>query len=313
MKTRKLGRSNIEIVPLIFGGNVFGWTLDEAASFKILDQVVSEGLNCIDTADSYSTWTGQPGISETIIGKWLKQSGKRNQVVLATKVGNEMGPGKKGLSKKYILASVEGSLNRLQTDRIDLYQAHVDDLETPLEETLEAFDELIRAGKVRAIGASNYTGERLQQAIQVAKQKGFHAYQTLQPHYNLYERADYEKNLEPICQEFGLGVIPYFSLASGFLTGKYRTEADFGKSQRGSGMARYLNERGFKILKALDEVSTQQKAPHAQVALAWLLARPSVTAPIASATKPEQVKDLVGALSLQLTADSLEKLNEASL
>lgn len=312
MQTRALGKSGIQIVPLVFGGNVFGWTIDEATSFKILDHAVGEGLNCIDTADIYSTWTGQPGISETIIGKWLKKSGKRNQVVIATKLGKEMAPGKIGLSKNYMMMAVEDSLKRLQVDTIDLYQSHDDDKNTALEETMEAFEQLIKAGKVRAIGASNYTGDRLRQAIEVAKQKGVHAYQTLQPHYNLYDRADYEAHLEPICREYGLGVIPYFSLASGFLTGKYRSEADFSKSKRGGGMGRFLNERGFKILRALDQVSEQHKATQAQVALAWLMARPGITAPIASATTLEQLHDIAGALKLDLDAASVKLLNDAS-
>lgn len=312
MKKRPLGKSGIEIVPLVFGGNIFGWTVDEAASFEILDHIVGAGLNCIDTADVYSAWTGKPGISETIIGRWLKKSGKRHQVVIATKVGMEMGPGKIGLSKNYILAEVEDSLKRLQVDHIDLYQAHKDDGGTPLEETLEAFDQLVKSGKVRAIGASNYTGERLNQALAVSKRKGFHAYQTLQPHYNLYERAGYEKNLEPVCRERGLGVIPYYSLASGFLTGKYRSEADFSKSKRGGKMGSYLNERGLRILKALDEVAAGLKATPAQAALAWLMARPGITAPIASATSIGQVDDIVGALRLDLDGPSIELLNEAS-
>lgn len=312
MNMRPLGKSGIEIVPLVFGGNIFGWTVDEATSFKILDHVVGEGLNCIDTADVYSTWTGQPGTSEAIIGKWLKKSGKRNQVVIATKVGKEMGPGKIGLSKKYIMAAVEDSLKRLQIDTIDLYQSHDDDQNTPLEESMEAFEQLIREGKVRAIGASNYTGDRLHKAIQVSKQKGFHTYQTLQPQYNMYERADFEKNLEPVCREHGLGVIPYFSLASGFLTGKYRSETDFSKSKRGGSMGRYLNDRGLRILNALDEVSKIHKATPAQVALAWLMARPTITAPIASATTPEQLHDIAGSLKLNLDKATMDLLNEAS-
>lgn len=312
MKKRALGPSGIEIVPLVFGGNVFGWTVDEAASFKLLDQLVDEGLNCIDTADIYSTWTGQPGISETIIGRWIKKSGKRQQVVIATKVGKEMAPGKRGLSKKYITAAVEESLKRLQTETIDLYQSHEDDAKTPLEETMETFESLIKSGKVRAIGASNYTGDRLQKAMQVAKAQGVHPYQTLQPHYNLYDRLDYEQNLEAVCREHHLGVIPYFSLASGFLTGKYRSEADFSKSKRGGGMGRFLNERGFKILKALDEVAKNTDSTQAQVALAWLMARPSITAPIASATNTEQLHEIIGALQLSLDQASLDLLNEAS-
>jgi len=312
MEKRPLGKTGLQIIPFIFGGNVFGWTVDEAASFKILDQVFAAGLNCIDTADVYSTWTGKPGISETIIGQWLQKTGRRRDLIIATKVGMEMDSDKKGLSKKHIVASVEGSLKRLQTDYIDLYQSHRDDETTPLPETLEAYDHLLKAGKIRAIGASNYTAPRLQEAMKVAQRQNLPAYQTLQPRYNLFDRADYEKNLEPVCREYALGVIPYYSLASGFLTGKYRSEADFKKSARGSGMSRYLTSRGIRILKALDEVGHKHKATPAQVSLAWLLAKPTITAPIASATKAEQLTDLVGALNLKLDAESMRVLDEAS-
>ena len=231
MQKRKLGNSGLEIAPLVFGGNVLGWTADEAMSFKLLDAFVAAGLNCIDTADVYSRWIKghSGGESETVIGKWLKQSGKREKVIIATKVGMEMAPDKKGLAKSYILKAVEDSLKRLQTEYIDLYQSHADDQSTPIEERLEAYGQLIKQGKVRAIGASNYTGARLKQALDISKQHGYPSYVSLQPHYNLCERTDYEANLEPVCRENRLGVIPYFSLASGFLTGKYRSEADLTK------------------------------------------------------------------------------------
>ncbi|HZZ80223.1 MAG TPA: aldo/keto reductase [Gemmataceae bacterium] len=314
MLKRKLGKSGLEVAPLCLGGNVFGWTIDERTSFAILDAFVAAGFDFIDTADVYSRWApgNQGGESETILGRWFKQSGKRDQVVLATKVGMEMGPGKKGLAKAYILQAVEDSLRRLQTDRIDLYQAHVDDASTPLEETLDAFAQLIKQGKVRAIGASNYRGDRLGQAITISKDRGLPRYECLQPHYNLCERADYEANLEPVCLANGIGVISYFSLAKGFLTGKYRSEADLAKSVRGQGVKVYLNERGFRILAALDQIAKDARATPAQVALAWLIARPSVTAPIASATSMEQLNDLLAAARLKLDAGAIEKLNQAS-
>lgn len=313
MKSRKLGNSGLEVSPLCFGGNIFGWTVDEATSFTLLDKFISAGFNFIDTADIYSKWVpgNKGGDSETIIGKWLKR-GNRNKVIIATKVGSEMGPGKKGLKKAYILQAVEDLLKRLQTDYIDLYQSHIDDAETPLEETLEAYAQLIKQGKVRAIGASNYNAERLAQAVEVSKKLGYPGYQCLQPLYNLYDRADYETNLEPVCQKNGLGVIPYFSLASGFLTGKYRSENDFSKSKRGQGIKKYLNERGFRILKALDEVAKKHQSTPARMAVAWLMARPSITAPIASATSLEQLTDLIEATKLQLDSTSMEVLNQAS-
>lgn len=314
MKARKLGNSGLEVSPLMFGGNVFGWTLDEAASYKLLDAFVGAGFNFIDTADVYSKWApgNKGGESETIIGNWFKKSGKRKNVILATKVGIEMSPDKKGLSKAYISRAVEDSLNRLQTDTIDLYQSHRDDPETPLEETLEAFAQLIRQGKVRAIGASNITADRLAAALQASKQHGWPRYESLQPHYNLYERSEYEASLERVCVENNLGVIPYYSLASGFLSGKYRSEDDLKKSARGQGVKKYLNERGFKILAALDEVAKQYHSAPAAVSLAWLMARPSITAPIASATSPEQLKDLIAATTLELSQSSIDLLNQAS-
>jgi aryl-alcohol dehydrogenase-like predicted oxidoreductase len=314
MAKRKLGNSGLEVSPLAFGGNVFGWTVDEAASFKLLDAFVDSGFNLVDTADVYSKWApgNQGGESETIIGKWLKQSGKRDKVIIATKLGMELGPEKKGLSKRYIFRAVEESLARLQTDHIDLYQAHTDDSKTPLEETLEAFTELIRQGKVSAIGASNYSAERLSDALSVSEERGLARYESLQPLYNLYDRAEYEAKLEPLCLEKGLAVIPYFSLASGFLTGKYRSEADLSKSARAQMVNKYLNERGFRILGALDQVAEQYNSTPGQVSLAWLIARPSITAPIASATTLEQLNDLINATELKLDNSSIELLNRAS-
>jgi aryl-alcohol dehydrogenase-like predicted oxidoreductase len=314
MKTKKLGSSSLEVAPLAFGGNVFGWTVDEAMSFKLLDGFVGAGFNFIDTADTYSRWApgNQGGESETIIGKWLKQRGNRDKVVIATKVGMEMGPGKKGLSRAYVVREVEDSLKRLQTDYIDLYQSHTDDLDTPLEETLGTYAELVKQGKVRVIGASNYKAERLSQALQVSRQQGYPLYHSLQPHYNLYDRADYEKELEPLCRKQGIGVISYFSLASGFLTGKYRSEADLTKSARGQGVKKYLNPRGFAILEALDQVAKQYRSTPAQVALAWLIAQPSITAPIASATNLQQLDDLIAATRLDLDPSAIDRLTRAS-
>ena len=314
MNKRMLGKSGLEVAPLAFGGNVFGWTVDESTSFKLLDNFVAAGFNLIDTADVYSYWVpgNHGGESETIIGNWLKSSGDRKRVVIATKVGMEMGPDKKGLSRSYIFKAVEGSLRRLQTDYIDLYQSHTDDPETPIEETLSAYSELIKQGKVRAIGASNFTAERLKESIRLSEEKGLPRYESLQPLYNLYERADYETNLEPVCVEEEIGVIPYFALASGFLTGKYRREADLSKSPRGQGVKKYLDERGMRILDALDRVAKQHKSTPTRVALAWLIARPSITAPIASATNLEQLNDLIEGANLVLDAESMEILNQAS-
>ena len=314
MNKRKLGNSNIEVSPLAFGGNVFGWTVDEPRAFELLDHFVASGFNLIDTADVYSRWapSNSGGESETIIGNWMKARGNRDQVIVATKVGMEMGPGKKGLSKTYILTAVEDSLLRLKTDYIDLYQSHVFDPETPQEETLSAYADLINQGKVRAIGASNFTAEQLAEALRISDQYSYPRYTSLQPLYNLYDRADFETNLEPVCMQNGIGVIPYYSLASGFLTGKYRSEADLTKSPRGQGVKKYLNERGFRILKALDHVAKKHNATPGQIALAWLMARPSITAPIASATNRKQLDELVSATALQLDPESIELLNQAS-
>ncbi len=314
MNKRMLGKSGLEVAPLAFGGNVFGWTVDESTSFKLLDNFVAAGFNLIDTADVYSYWVpgNHGGESETIIGNWLKSSGDRKRVVIATKVGMEMGPDKKGLSRSYIFKAVEGSLRRLQTDYIDLYQSHTDDPETPIEETLSAYSELIKQGKVRAIGASNFTAERLKESIRLSEENGLPRYESLQPLYNLYDREDYETNLEPVCVEEEIGVIPYFALASGFLTGKYRREADLSKSPRGQGVKKYLDERGMRILDALDRVAKQHRSTPTRVALAWLVARPSITAPIASATNLEQLNDLIEGANLVLDAESMEILNQAS-
>jgi aryl-alcohol dehydrogenase-like predicted oxidoreductase len=314
MTTRNLGTSTLKVSPLCLGGNVFGWSADEKASFAILDALVAAGFNFVDTADVYSRWAPghQGGESETIIGNWLKRTGNRSKVIIATKVGMEMGPNDKGLSRAYIFRAVERSLERLQTDYIDLYQSHQDDHSTPLEETLDAYAQLIKQGKVRVIGASNYTAERLAEALEASERHGLPRYESLQPHYNLCERAGYEAALERLCLEKKLGVIPYFSLASGFLTGKYRSEADLSKSPRGQGVKKYLNERGFRILAALDQVAQNLHATQGKVALAWLLARPSITAPIASATSVEQLHDLVDATNLKLDAASIELLNQAS-
>jgi aryl-alcohol dehydrogenase-like predicted oxidoreductase len=314
VKKRQLGKSGLEVAPLALGGNVFGWTADEAMSFKLLDAFVANGFNLIDTANNYSRWVPghQGGESETIMGKWLKQRGVRDKVVIATKVGMEMGADQKGLAKAYILKEVEQSLKRLQTDYIDLYQSHIDDEATPLEETLETYSQLVKQGKVRAIGASNYDGERLAQALEVSAKHGYPSYQSLQPHYNLYERSDYEAKLEPVCQEKGIGVITYFSLARGFLTGKYRSDADLSKSPRGGGVKGYFNERGFRILETLDKIAKERGSTPATVSLAWLIARPSVTAPIASATNLEQLNDLIEGTKLDLDRAGIEALNRAS-
>jgi aryl-alcohol dehydrogenase-like predicted oxidoreductase len=294
MEKRKLGNSGLEVAPLAFGGNVFGWTVDEPTSFTLLDAFVEAGFNLIDTADVYSRWVQghSGGESETIIGKWLKRSGNRAKVVIASKVGKEMGPNSQGLSKTYILQAVEDSLQRLQTDYIDLYQSHADDPKTPLEETLEAYDQLIKQGKVRAIGASNYSAQRLAESLEVSEQTSNPRYESLQPLFNLYDRADYERELEPLCREKGLGVISYFSLASGFLTGKYRSKDDLSKSARGDFVKKYLNERGFRIIEALDRVAQEHNMTPAQVALAWLISQPSITAPIGQIMTPPKLAQI---------------------
>ena len=314
MNRRKLGNTGFDVAPLAFGGNVFGWTVDEATSFRLLDAFVDAGFNLIDTADSYSRWvTGhQGGESETIIGRWIAARGRHDDVVIATKVGSDMGLGRKCLCKDYILQAAEASLQRLQVDAIDLYQSHWDDETTPLDETLEAYATLIAQGKVRAIGASNLSADRMQQALDVSARNGLPRYLTLQPPYNLYDRATFEGPLASLCIREGIGVISYFSLAAGFLTGKYRSEADFAKSARGGGMSKYLNPRGLRILAALDRVAADKHATPAAVALAWLIDRPGLTAPIASATSFEQLGELIAATRLRLDPDAVRALDQAS-
>ena len=315
MQRRPLGNTGFEVAPLAFGGNVLGWTADEATSFSLLDAFVDDGFNLIDTADVYSRWIKghSGGESETVIGRWLKKSGKRNRIVLATKVGMDMGDGRIGLAPNYIRQAVDDSLRRLQTDHVDLYQAHQDDSKIPLEETLGTFADLIRQGKVRAIGASNYTAPRLDEALQTSAKSKLPRYESLQPLYNLVERPAYEADLEALCRREGLGVINYFGLASGFLTGKYRSEADAGKSPRGGNtVKKYLNERGRRVLDALDSAAAQHKATPGQVALAWQMARPGLTAPIASATSLAQWKELAGAARLSLDAATIAAIDTAS-
>ncbi|MBB6500176.1 aldo/keto reductase [Pedobacter cryoconitis] len=315
MEKRKLGNTDLLVSPVTFGGNVFGWTLDEKKSFEILDGFIAAGFNFIDTADVYSRWVpeNKGGESETIIGNWIKARNNRNDIILATKVGSDMGlSGKKFLNKKYILSAVDASLLRLKTDYIDLYQSHYDDLETPVQETLEAYDELIRAGKVRWIGASNFSPERFKESLETSERLSLPKYQSYQPEYNLYKREGFEKEMEHICMDHQIGVINYYALASGFLTGKYRSEADLGKSQRGGAVKEFMNPRGFKILKALDEVSEQYNASLASVAIAWLIARPSVTSPIASVTSLDQLKNLTKAATLKLSTEDISILDEAS-
>jgi len=325
---RSLGRSGLRLVPLVLGGNVFGWTADEAASFAVLDAFVAGGGTAIDTADVYSAWVpghAGGGQSETVIGKWLKKRGRRDDVLIFSKVGMELGMARpddpnarvenaiSGLSKAYIKQAVENSLRRLQTDYLDLYQSHHDDTTRPVTEPLEAYAELLREGKIRAIGASNFSAARLQAALDAAEAHGLPRYESLQPEYNLYAREGFERDDLPLVQAAGLGVIPYFGLASGFLTGKYRTAADVGKSVRGSTITKkYFNERGFRVLAALDAVAARQTHPMgatlAQVALAWLMRAPGITAPIASATSVAQVQELLGALELRLSAEDVAEL-----
>ncbi|QDT54230.1 General stress protein 69 [Caulifigura coniformis] len=314
MQLRSLGTTGFNIAPLALGGNVFGWTADEPTSFAILDRFVEAGFNLVDTADVYSKWAPghQGGESEIVLGKWFRQGGKREKIVLATKVGMELGPDRKGLSKRWITRSVEDSLRRLQTDVIDLYQSHLDDESTPLEETLAAYDGLIKAGKVRAIGASNYSAARLTTALEVSRKHNLPAYGCLQPLYNLYDRAVFEAELRDACLTNGVGVIPYFSLGAGFLTGKYRSEADLQGRARGKKVAEYLNERGLRILKALDAEAARMNAEPAQVALAWLIHRPGVTAPIVSATSTGQLDAVLKSASLKLDAEAIGNLDRAS-
>lgn len=312
MNHRPLGRSSLQTAPLAFGGNVFGWSADEARSFDLLDAFVDSGFNLIDTADAYSAWVpgNEGGESETIIGKWLKRSGKRDKVLIATKVAKwNRHP---GLSPVNICEAVDDSLRRLQVDCIDLYQAHEDDPRVPLEETLRAFDDLVKAGKVRAIGASNYDANRFEDALRTSDQHGLARYETMQPEYNLMDRKGFENGLQPLCVREGVGVISYYSLASGFLSGKYRSKADLAKSRaRGGAVEKYLDQRGHRVLGALDAVAEAHDATPAQVALAWLVAQPAVSAAIVSATTVEQWNELARAGALQLTEHELQTLRAA--
>lgn len=312
MEKRKLGNTDLEIAPLVFGGNVFGWTIDEKTSFNLLDVFTNNNFNCIDTADGYSVWKpgNKGGESETIIGNWMKKNSKRKDVIIATKVGWEIATEKKGLSKKYILQAAEDSLKRLQTDYIDLYQSHKDDPLTPIEETLEAYDELIKAGKVRYIGASNFSAERFESSLKISDEKKLPVYKTLQPLYNLYDRS-FEKEYGDLVKKYDLGILTYSSLASGFLSGKYQTEADFSKSVRGKRMEKYLNEKGYTILKIIMDLAKKHGCKPATISLAWLVQNPLVTAPIASATNEGQLQELLQSAKINLGKEDIEKLNKA--
>jgi len=314
MEYRNLGNTDLKTAPVVLGGNVFGWTLKEKESFEILDEVIGSGFNTIDTANVYSRWVegNQGGESETILGKWMKDRHVRDKITLITKVGSDMGQGHPDLTEKHILAAAEDSLRRLQTDHIDLYLTHFDDNRTPVEETLGAYQKLIEAGKVRFIGASNLSPERLTASLEASEKEGLPRYEVFQPEYNLYARQGFEQGVAPVCRENGLGVITYFSLASGFLTGKYRTEEDFGKSARGQGMLKYFDERGMKILEALDDIAATYKVSQAGVALAWLIHNPVVTAPIASATKSDHLRSFIEATQIVLTSTDMEQLDDAS-
>ena len=315
MLMRQVGRTDLQVSALCFGGNVFGWTCDEETSFAVLDAFVAGGGNFIDTADVYSAWAPghSGGESEVILGKWLAQRKNRDQVVIATKVGAQMGSGEQGLSRKHIMQGVEDSLRRLQTDHIDLYQAHVDDQNVPLEETLEAFNQLVKAGKVRYIGASNYSAERLTEALKISSEQGYARYECIQPPYHLLNRATFEQALEPLCVEQQIGVITYSSLASGFLTGKYRTNQQLPSSPRAQGIQqKYMNEQGFTVLEQVEKIAKAHNATMTQVALAWILARPGITAPIASATSVEQTRELLQAPALNLSQDEIQALDKAS-
>jgi aryl-alcohol dehydrogenase-like predicted oxidoreductase len=306
MTQRRLGRSDLSFEPLVFGGNVLGWTLEEAAAFRVLDAFLDEGFTAIDTADVYGK-----GKSETILGNWMKERGNRNRVLVFTKLGSEMGPDEKGLSADYVVKAVEQSLRRLQVDHIDLYQSHRPDAATPQAETLEAFERLVKAGKVRAIGASNFSAEQHAEAAAISKERGIVRYESEQPEYNLYARSSFEGPLQDFCVKNEVGVIPYFALAAGFLTGKYRSEADFDKSPRGARMGKYLDAKGKNILAAMDKVSADTGASLAGIALAWFNAQPGVTAAIASATSIDQLRTLVKGVRLTLSAGQLEGLTDA--
>jgi len=315
MEKRTLGRTGLSIAPLVFGGNVFGWTADEKTSFQLLDAFFAAGFNAVDTADAYSTWVpgNSGGESETIIGKWLKQSGRsRDEAVIVTKVGSEMGPDRKGLSARWILQAVEDSLRRLQTDHIDVYLSHWPDPETPYEETLRTYESLLQQGKVRHIGASNLNAEQLRAALAVSKRQNLPRYDVLQPEYNLYDRASFDGALRNLCIAEEIGVITYFGLARGFLSGKFRSHRDMEASARGSGIGKYLDGRGMRILGALDEVAAETGNTQAEIALAWIMARRGVTAPISSATNLTQLESLVKAASIRLSNEACQLLNEAS-
>jgi len=313
MSKIKINNTDLEISRINFGGNVFGWTLDERQSFDILDAFAGAGFNFIDTADTYSWWVnGTGGQSETIIGNWLKARGNRNEMVIATKVGSETKEHGFDISKKHILKSVDESLKRLQTDHIDLYYTHFDDNKTPVEETLSAYDEIIKAGKVRYIAASNVSPERLAESFNLAEKNGLPKYVALQPHYNLVERSKYESEYASLVEKYNLSVFPYWALAAGFLTGKYRSEADFSKSVRGEGANKYLNDTGLSVLNALDKIAAKHQTKPATIALAWLLAQPNITAPIVSATNQDQLATLTAAPQINLSKDDLELLDQAS-
>lgn len=313
MNKIKINHTDLEVARINFGGNVFGWTLNEQQSFDILDKFTEKGFNFIDTANTYSWWVnGVGGQSETIIGNWMKARGNRNDMVIATKVGSQTKEHPVDSSKKHILKSVDESLQRLQTNHIDLYYTHFDDGVTPVEETMSAYNEIVKAGKVRYIAASNVSPARIEESMKVAEANGFPKYVALQPHYNLVEREGFEKNYAPLVEEYELSVFPYWSLAAGFLTGKYRTKDDLNKSVRGEGVAKYLNEKGLAVLSALDKVSAAHNSQPATVALAWLLANPVITAPIVSATNEKQLQTLFDAPNLQLTSEDLALLNDAS-
>jgi aryl-alcohol dehydrogenase-like predicted oxidoreductase len=306
MPRRPLGRSELVIESLVFGGNVFGWTLEEDKAFAVLDAYVDHGFTAIDTADVYGK-----GKSETIVGKWMQARRNRDRIHLFTKLGSEMSETEKGLSAKYVPQALEASLKRLDTDYVDLYQCHKPDPETPLEETMEALDRLVREGRVRVIGASNFPADLIQKGLDIAVTKTLTRFESEQPEYNLYSRDRYEGAVQKVCVDNDIGVIPYFSLAAGFLTGKYRSEADFGKSARGARMGKYLNDRGRKILAALDQVAEETGHSPAEISLAWLVAQPGITAPIASATSVEQVESLARGVNLELSEDQLKLLTDA--
>lgn len=315
MEKRKLGKSELLVSTLMFGGNVFGWTIDEKESFKILDSFVDAGFNFIDTADTYSRWVpgNKGGESETIIGNWMKKNGKRKEVLIATKLGGDVGKGKKDLSAQYVKEASEASLKRLQTDHIDLYQTHYDDLDTPVEETMTALNQLIKEGKVRYIGASNLSAERIKASNEFARKNNLQPYISLQPLYNLYDRQKFEHEYLKLVTEEDLAVLPYYALASGFLSGKYRNENDLQKSARGEGIGKkYLNERGYTILSAMDKIAAEQKVPLSEIAIAWLLQKPFITSAIVSATNEKQLQELINATNLKLTNEQMKELDDAS-